>query len=945
MQLNLPSFPAQSRVKLPSKRIMILGGALLFGGYIIWWLLLWISFSEESVRVKTIAALEKVFKSEVSYTEDTARFSLLPVPRLTLDNVHAKNHARSREPSMVKIFQMTATVNPMSIFSGDLIVSIEMQSPVIELENFDDGSASWDMKLQKDPKASALISEVKIINGRFHYQYPMYERDIVFNEFNASLVFNSADEIESVGSFNLNGSYYQYRLGMMANGAAALNTSLALSDGVSMLNVSGNLDKNTLGFEGTQSFETGDIGNLLQNVYLGKETNNAAAVPAVETAAVPSVLPLKWSSKVSYRDNELTLDDMSIGGDYISGKGLIKVQVSKTPVINARLDLDKLSLQPLMESGVLYKLMTHKDSVEIVEGYTVNLPEGAKTVISKGVTLALTLTGKEAKLLSMDATDIQLVANMEDGFIKLPQFSGKLPGETQFILKGEVEGSYEGVALKGQLDIAGKKFTDFFVKAVGEDIALPKRLKNFRGRTNLFITPVTSRFSEGILRVENMQFLGTLLKDNKELQDKQSEMTAAQTGGVPTETVYEGAIRIDNINLDEIHNVQKIDNTQGMNDYPKIVGVAKKFYTLAKDKNINLKLNLLNFRLKGKIRPKANVNVILDKSGVAFNNIDTSYNGTQFTGSLGISFPPQAVPQIEADVRADIVDTAELFEHNFLEDENFWRDENGQWSKKEFQLGWMQKVNGHLNLLVGSLKHEVYEMTNLTLEATLKDSVFQLNSFSTGIWNGQLSLRAQVSSGKLPSMSCGYTFKNIQIEKLRSATDLVGDLTGRVSLSGDIMTSGINPSTAVQNSQGSLAVAASGITITGFNLANMVRAANTVRTVDDIEKLMMFADQGGTTTIDVLRGTVNIGASYLRSPGIVVTTKEGSGSINLQLNLMDWTLNSAITIYLTSLQLQSPPYIRLVFAGPLNRAARTLDTQSLESFIAKQAAERILDTQ
>lgn len=944
----MPSLPAL-RLNLPSKKVLLLGGSLFLGGYIAWWLLLWISFGEDSVRQQTLSALEKALGREVNYAEETS-FSLLPIPKLVMNNIHAKNHPRSREPSMIRIPQVVVKVNPLSIVSGQTIVSLWMQSPNLEVEHFSDGTASWESlpeEKEKDYGQTAAIARIEIENGQIHYRDQQFNREILLREVNGNIQLRSESEMNTAGTFLLNNTRYEFHSDLSQASDTALNLETMVTDGMSSLNVTGSWNKANQSFEGKQSLDTADLGNLLQNLFLPPSSEaEQPAANQVESTQSP-VLPLKWESGLKYQTGLLTLENIALNGDYIQGKGKLNAQLSNSPVFTARFDLEKLSLQPMLDSGLLRKLISQSNTTEIVKGFSVDMPEGAQTMLPKGITVDLTLTSKEASLLSMPATELQMVAKMHEGIVDLPQFSGKLPGDTQFILKGAVEGSYGALALKGQLDVAGKKFPEFYCLALSEDLKIPERLESFRGRTNVYLTPSLARFSEGILRIADMQVLGTVVKEQKPI--KKSSPTTPALGGSRAEekpeATYTGVLRIDNLNLDELHEMQDDTKSEGLETYPKLLRLAKIWQNESKDMRLDLKLSLLNYILGGQIRPKAAVNLVLDEGGVALNNVSAVYNGTLFAGSVGLAFPPQALPKFEADITADIIHTSELLEHDFSKDENFWRDPSGAWSRKEFQLEWLHKVNGNVKLLIGALTHDVYDITNININAALKDSVIQLDRLQANVWGGEASVRGQISSGKLPSMSGNFALRGIQLEKLRKVTPLVGDLIGAISVGGDITTSGINPMTTVQNAQGTLTVAGRGIILTGFNLANMVRAANTVRTVDDIDKLVKFADQGGTTTIDLLQGNVNLGGAYLRSPGVTISTSEGSGSINGQLNLMDWNLNSAITIYLTSLQKQSPPYIRLVFAGPLHQAVRSLDTQSLESFIAKHAAERILNTQ
>lgn len=943
-----------ARPKLPSKRLLLSLAVLAVGGFILWWIVLWVSFSGESVRAQTIAALEQQLGRKVNQADDV-QFSLFPIPTLVMNNVNAENDPRSRQPSMMRVPQVTATVHLYSLLNSKLYVTLQMLSPKVELETFDDGSSSWEIRSQDEEKEAAVIAGLEVVGGELHYSYPSVDRDIVIRQINANMHFPSDHQLESSGAMIISNAAYQFTLGVEGGGDDNASVNLTFSDGLTTLFTNGKWNRINKSFEGEQKLESADLGALIRNFVPKHLPPGQVAPPPGQQPAAPETpaFPVQWQSNVSYVGDKLTLGGITFTGDYIKGKGEVAATIATRPDITARFDFDKFTLDPLAERGIIYDILTHSESAEIVEGFKVNLPEGRKTALPRGMTFALTATSKELSLLSLPTKEMQLVAKLQDSKISVSQFSGKLPGDTQFIVKGDVEGSFEGLSLKGQLDVGGKEFFNLSPHLFGENLAMPERLKQFRGRANIFLTPDLTRLSEMIMRVEDYQLLGTILRQKKSAAAAQAPQAQPvnMLGGAPVpkkteaaEIAFEGALRLDNLNFDEMEEAQEKLNAKTPSEYPEFLRVVKKWQSASQNASMDFKIHLFDFMLNGKKRPKATFGLAVNGGGVALNNLETVYNGTALSGTVGMAFPANGLPEVQADIKADHLDTKEFFEHDFTQDASFWRDGDGAWSKREFQLDWVRKLNGRLSLVMGTFSHEIHNLTDIFLEAEIKDSSLQISKFSAGLWGGELSARGQMLASKLPSVNGYMAFKNIDIVKLRPTTNLFGDLLGRISLSGEFTTTGVNPYIAVQNAQGVIAVSGRGITITGFNLANMVRAANTVRTVSDIDKLVQFADQGGTTNVDMMQGNVNLAAGYLRSPGIMIGTKEGAGSINGQLSLLDWNLNTAITVYLTALQAQSPPSIRLIFAGPLNQAARTLDTQSLESFIAKQAAERILDT-
>ena len=112
-------------------------------------------------------------------------------------------------------------------------------------------------------------------------------------------------------------------------------------------------------------------------------------------------------------------------------------------------------------------------------------------------------------------------------------------GDTTLLVKGEVEGSLDGIALKGQLDIVGNHYEQFSNDLFGKGVGFPERLERFRGRANLFVNPAVMRLSEAVVRLEDVQLVGTLIRQRMEQKN------------VGQYHLFEGAFRLDNMNIDE----------------------------------------------------------------------------------------------------------------------------------------------------------------------------------------------------------------------------------------------------------------------------------------------------------------------------------------------------------------------------------------------------------
>ncbi|MDG1286871.1 MAG: AsmA family protein [Rickettsiales bacterium] len=932
----------KSAINLPSKKLLIgVGGALLVL-YVVWYAVLTMVFSADDIRKKTLAALSQHLGAEVTAT-DHQQFSLMPTPRLTLNNVQIKNHAKARHPSMLTSGMVRVIPSLGSIF-GDLVVSVTFFDPKIEFETFADKTHSWDLPEpeQESNQAIALLQQIHFVDSILHYSNLTDKRDITFDKLSASFDFSSAQDYVAQGYFKLARDMFKFSATI-----SGTEREIRVNNSSSTYHLKGTLEEGT-GFTGEQKLESTDLGHLLE-VFL------VSGKKAPETMAPEDAFPFNFSSALKLRGKRLTLSDVVLGGGAIEGTAQAIGLMGANPEMNAQIELKAFSIDKLLERGVLDEFIADSSQAENIDGYRIELPEDKASSLPSGVKMTISLKSEQAMFKGLDISNLQLAAKLDNSVIDVAQLSGKLPGNGQFILKGKVEGSYDGLAFKGAADVAGQEFAKTFQPLLKNEteavIAFPESLKRFRGKANLFVNPEVMRLSEGLMRVEKMQWLGTLVRQR--LKAAKSSLVA--TNSQPASALgyrYEGAFRFTNVDLDELRSAQVrgeenadvSDSEQVPEEFDrdKLFAWMQGMMKSAQNSWFNLKLNFVDAFLDGKKRETANLRLILNRQLFALEEIEMPYNGSFIKGLTHFTFPKKGKPKFSAHLQLDRFDSEEFFGEAFDKDALFWREGNGLWSRKEFNILGLGDMDVDLTFRVGAVKHAEYDLTDMSGKLLIDNSAVRLNDFTVGAWGGKLTGHGKMLIAKLPTISGNVSLNGFDFAKLHGVTDLFSNLYGNANLRGQFSTTGVNPHSAIQNMKGSLAFAGSGLKVIGFNLANMVRAANAVRTVKDIETLVKFANRGGETKINTVQGNMNIDGGYLRTPMMRIATPIGNGGVKGQINLMDWKVNVAISVFLTALQAQNPPDIRLVFVGPLNEVGRSLDTQSLESFIAKTAAERLL---
>lgn len=920
----------KSKIHLPSTKLMIMAAGGLLGVIVLWYAVLAILFSAADMREKTLAALSQHLGAEVEAIDEQS-FSLMPWPKLILNSVQIKNHPKSRYPSMLRAPTVKIVPSFASIL-GDLVVAVTFYDPKIEFETFADKTNSWDVS-ERENKADrdvALLQNIGFVNSEIHYSNSSVGRDILLKNMSFGLQFSSAKDYSAQGRFRLARDIFYFSVNVDGSGGR----HFSLNNASSHYQFDGKVEANSGELSGKHKFDSKDLGHLLE-VFLKSGNEPPKMVQQ-------NLLPVSFSSDLTMSGKQLKLSDIIISGTDIDGTGKAIATIGAIPEINAQFDLKSFSIDKLLKRGVLDDFIASTGKGANIDGYRIELPEDKNSSLPNGIKMTLSLKSKKAAFSGLDISNLQLAAKMNNSLIDVSNLSGEISDGGKFILKGKVQGSYDGLAFKGEADVAGKKFASVFAHLMQTDkensFSFPDSFKRFRGHTNLFVNPAVMRLSDGVMRVENMQLMGTLVRQRL---DKPNTVGNANLG-----YRYEGAFRLRNLDLDELWN-NNFDVSQAKEagngiDRDKLFKWVKMVMQSANNSSFNFKLNFVDYMLGKKKRESSNFRLSLNSHLLGFDEMSIPYNGALVEGSTKISFTDEGKPKVDANLKFDEFDSEKLFGKGFIDKRSMWRDENGLWSRKEFNILGLGETDINLNFQAGKFKHAEYELQNLKGNLLIEDGVLRISGFKGNIWGGNIRANGKMIIGKLPTFTGDISMNGFDFANLHGITDLFSNLYGRGSLRAEFTTTGVNPRSAIYNMKGSISFASGGLKVNGFNLANMVRAANAVRSVDDIEKLVKFANRSGETKITTIQGNMNIDGGYLRTPMMRIVTPVGNGNIKGQINLMDWNANIGISITLAGLGTGIPPNIRLLFIGPFKGLKRSLDTQSLESFIAKQSAERLL---
>lgn len=268
-----------------------------------------------------------------------------------------------------------------------------------------------------------------------------------------------------------------------------------------------------------------------------------------------------------------------------------------------------------------------------------------------------------------------------------------------------------------------------------------------------------------------------------------------------------------------------------------------------------------------------------------------------------------------------------------------------QWSREAIDTAWMRAVNFDLSLSGNSLKYEGWDMTKPVIKASLKDGLLKVEQMDAGMFQGQLSLKASVQSGKGErqplQVQADAKIRDVSLEPLVKAFVGVPLIkgSGQVSMDNTISASGISPAALIYDLSGNGTMTGKDIVLDGLDLTRFAKALSTESKPGDTALgIWKGATKGGSTQFDTLdgsytiqEGVINIAKLDLDGPKAVIAT---TGKVDLP----KWTIDTAHNITVKGEEV--PPFT-VKLSGSLSNPANTFGQGILEDYLQRKLSSKL----
>jgi uncharacterized protein involved in outer membrane biogenesis len=872
-----------------------------------------------------------------------------PSPKVTIEQVGIKNAPNALKPYIMQIQSVDVSLSFSEAFSNTpAFNSIVLNQPRIELETLQDGKLNWNVVF---PSMKGIYTSLFELSKLKSFAFP----NLIISAATVSYIdsrhggaFSTFSDVggvllkDSNGiSLDVKGDFRNTKLAVLGqiqftSDQSSAPIELKMNAGASEFFLKGNINNTSTQAEiaANVKIKTDDLFDFVGLIKNKKsEVKDSTATQASDPK---QKLPLDFVVDMKSTNDRFELKNMQFNSPFFQAKS-DWVGDTKLTASNLNISIKEFDVDSFISSGVIGLFIEPKNTNSDTEqAQLAKIDTNALTDSLFGLTgdetVSINVVAEKFIVNKKDLTEIKITAEANGPFIDISNASVKLPGQSQANLIGSIKSGYQGVTFEGALDAWGLDFAVFSqLFGVSEKFLPEADFKRFRIKSDQVVaSPVQTRVSDARMVIEGMGINGSVIAN------------------------YEQALRVESrIELKKIN----LDNfikhhTDLFSADEDTLPVYKKIPKTIADSIRNLhsshttRVLLEDFVFNEQTIPKAEFELMVNAAKFDLKDLLVNYRGANIAVSVGIeNVPDGALPKYSIKMKSDTINTSTLTGEqadpvDAKKQAYILKDAN--WSKDQINVDWLDDVDLTYDIFVGDLKHQNWQLNNLSLKGNIADRKLSIDHVQANVWGADMAAKASLTGGKLPQLTLAFSLNKILISQLTAVTPLFKEIEGVFNLNGVLSSSGVSPYFLVSNLGGKIGVAGRDVLVKGFNLRRIVQAVSAVRSVADILNVVRQAFPGGETLITTVQGNFNVTNGKAQTSGIQLTTNESRGTLAGIIDLMQWKMNTSIDFELTTLQQSNPPILKLLFVGDLEGPEKVLDTKSLERFVDIKTTEKSL---
>lgn len=274
-----------------------------------------------------------------------------------------------------------------------------------------------------------------------------------------------------------------------------------------------------------------------------------------------------------------------------------------------------------------------------------------------------------------------------------------------------------------------------------------------------------------------------------------------------------------------------------------------------------------------------NVGIVADGKKLSLNELNVKLDDSKIKGSLSIS-------QFDKPLYSFLIDIDQLDADRYIKPSDAPKTENKSDESAPFDLSALKALNADGSLRIGQFKYGKTKANNIRVDLKADSGVTTISPLSASLYGGNTNGSIKIDARNHPVFSIQQTLNNINIGPLLVDTINNDMLTGKGSLSLNVVSKGNNVAALKQTLNGNAAINLADGAVKGIDIAGTIRSvkakANLFKgnTVDnDVTKKTDFSEL--TASFNIKDGLAHNEDLAMKAPILRLAKGDSRGDIDI----------------------------------------------------------------
>ena len=265
----------------------------------------------------------------------------------------------------------------------------------------------------------------------------------------------------------------------------------------------------------------------------------------------------------------------------------------------------------------------------------------------------------------------------------------------------------------------------------------------------------------------------------------------------------------------------------------------------------------------------------------------------------------------------------------------------GRWSSEPLDLSPLGAVDADLRLTAGGVRLGDLEIGDVAGRATLSDGVLDVTGFDGHVLGGRLGLAGRVVAGELPEIEADITLIDADLAAALERLLGLDGMDGTLALGIDVRGQGRSAAELARGLDGHGLVTVRDGVMADLDLVRIERALGELEEPIDFLAELTAALESGRTEIRALNAEFDVVGGIAHTEALTIVTPTGRAEGRGLVDLADRRLDISSDFALFGAP-DAPPFVLQVL-GPLSSPVRRSQTQALQAYFGRRAAEALAD--